>query len=130
MWVGNGHNAALNVVSDGTLTLTSQRRHHRTDRDPQSVLPGVAVAITGTGQNDSGSNHVPYPKGATWLKAFVNYQISKGNLNAFLWTYTPNSGDTSGIIYGDPYEIDSFGVRTDKMEVLQHLWSGTPRPID
>ncbi len=88
-----------------------------------AVIPGEFGSHYG--QND-GSLHVPNPKGVTWLKTFVNYLIEKNNLNGFLWDYVPNSGDTSGIIYGDPYLVNNFGVRTDKMDVMLHLWSGTP----
>jgi len=52
----------------------------------------------------------------TWQNAFVDYLISKGMRNSFYWDYTPNSGDTGGIL------DDSLNVRQDKMALLQKLW--------
>ena len=61
----------------------------------------------------------------TWQDAFVNYLISKGIRNSFYWCYTPNSGDTGGIL------DDSLNVRQDKLTMLKKLWgpqSATPSP--
>jgi len=52
----------------------------------------------------------------TWQNAFVDYLISKGMRNSFYWCYTPNSGDTGGIL------DDNLNVRQDKMALLQKLW--------
>ncbi|WP_161628846.1 Calx-beta domain-containing protein [Solimonas flava] len=51
-----------------------------------------------------------------WQNAFVDYMLSKGMRDSFYWCYTPNSGDTGGIL------DDSLNVRTDKMALLQKLW--------
>ena len=62
-------------------------------------------------------------KDATWQNAFVDYLISKGIRNGFYWSYTPNSGDTGGIL------DDSLDVRQDKLALLKRLWgtsSATP----
>ena len=56
----------------------------------------------------------------TWQNAFVDYLLSKGIHNSFYWCYTPNSGDTGGIL------DDSLNVRTDKMALLQKLWGTAP----
>jgi aryl-phospho-beta-D-glucosidase BglC (GH1 family)/lysophospholipase L1-like esterase len=62
-----------------------------------------------------------------WQNAFVDYLISKGIRNSFYWCYTPNSGDTGGIL------DDSLNVRQDKMALLQKLWgtptAGVPQPV-
>jgi aryl-phospho-beta-D-glucosidase BglC (GH1 family) len=66
------------------------------------------------------------PMDVTWQNAFVDYLISKGVHNSFYWCYTPNSGDTGGIL------DDSLNVRTDKLALLQRLWgvtAGTPVPV-
>ena len=55
-------------------------------------------------------------KDATWQNAFVDYLISKGVRNSFYWCYTPNSGDTGGIL------DDSLKVREDKMGLVRRLW--------
>jgi len=51
-----------------------------------------------------------------WQNAFVDYMISKGMSDSFYWCYTPNSGDTGGIL------DDSLNVRQDKMTLLRRLW--------
>jgi hypothetical protein len=56
----------------------------------------------------------------TWQNAFVNYLISKGVRNSFYWCYTPNSGDTGGVL------DDNLNVRQDKMVLLQKLWGAAP----
>ncbi len=59
----------------------------------------------------------------TWQNAFVDYLLSKGIRNSFYWCYTPNSGDTGGIL------DDNLNVRQDKMALLQRLWGGSfPAP--
>jgi aryl-phospho-beta-D-glucosidase BglC (GH1 family) len=57
-----------------------------------------------------------------WQNAFVDYMISRGIRNSFYWCYTPNSGDTGGIL------DDSLKVREDKMVLLRKLWGGTANP--
>lgn len=52
----------------------------------------------------------------TWQNAFVDYLLSRGVRNSFYWGYTPNSGDTGGIL------DDSLNVRQDKMALLHRLW--------
>lgn len=61
------------------------------------------------------------PRDVTWQNAFVDYMLGKGMRDSFYWCYTPNSGDTGGIL------DDNLQVRTDKMALLQKLWgtSGT-----
>ena len=56
------------------------------------------------------------PMDVAWQNAFVDYLISKGISSSFYWCYTPNSGDTGGIL------DDSLNVRQDKMALLQRLW--------
>ncbi|MBI3188374.1 MAG: cellulase family glycosylhydrolase [Gammaproteobacteria bacterium] len=58
----------------------------------------------------------------TWQNAFVDYLLSKGIRNSFYWCYTPNSGDTGGIL------DDNLNVRQDKMALLQKLWGTTTTP--
>ncbi|MHB8624491.1 MAG: cellulase family glycosylhydrolase [Sulfuricaulis sp.] len=65
----------------------------------------------------------------TWQNTFVNYLIGKGMSNSFYWCYTPNSGDTGGIL------DSNLNVRQDKMALLQKLWgsvttsSTQPAPV-
>ena len=62
-------------------------------------------------------------KDVTWQNAFVDYLISKGMQSGFYWCYTPNSGDTGGIL------DDTLRVRTDKVALLQKLWGASgPAP--
>ncbi len=55
-------------------------------------------------------------KDVTWQDAFVDYLKAKGIGDSFFWCYTPNSGDTGGIL------DDSLTVRQDKLVLLQKLW--------
>lgn len=57
---------------------------------------------------------------AVWQNAFVDYLVAKGMRSSFYWCYTPNSGDTGGIL------DDQLNVRTDKMALLNRLWGGSP----
>ena len=63
----------------------------------------------------------------TWQNAFVDYLISKGMRSSFYWSYTPNSGDTGGIL------DDSLNSRPEKMALMHKLWGSsasgpTPTP--
>jgi len=58
-------------------------------------------------------------KDVVWQNAFVDYLISKNMRNSFYWCYSPNSGDTGGIL------DDSLNVRQDKLALVKKLW-GTP----
>jgi hypothetical protein len=58
------------------------------------------------------------PEDVVWQNAFVDYLLSKGISNSFYWCYTPNSGDTGGIL------DDSLNVQQSKMALLQRLWDG------
>lgn len=55
-------------------------------------------------------------KDKKWQDAFVDYLISKNIRGGFYWCYTPNSGDTGGIL------DDNLRVREDKMKLLRRLW--------
>jgi aryl-phospho-beta-D-glucosidase BglC (GH1 family) len=59
-------------------------------------------------------------KDVLWQNAFVEYLLSKGIRNSFYWCYTPNSGDTGGIL------DDNLNVQQSKMALLQKLWGGVP----
>lgn len=52
----------------------------------------------------------------TWQNALVDYLQAKGIRSSFYWCYTPNSGDTGGIL------DDNLQVRTDKMALLNRHW--------
>jgi endoglucanase len=65
------------------------------------------------GQGTSGAQDI------TWQNAFVDYLLSKGMHDSFYWCYTPNSGDTGGIL------DDQLAVRQDKLALLQRLWGTT-----
>lgn len=56
------------------------------------------------------------PRDVAWQNAFVDYMLAKGMSDSFYWCYSPNSGDTGGIL------DDSLNVRQDKMLLLQRLW--------
>lgn len=51
-----------------------------------------------------------------WQDTFVDYLLGKGINGGFYWCYTPNSGDTGGIL------ADDLSVRQDKMALLHRLW--------
>jgi aryl-phospho-beta-D-glucosidase BglC (GH1 family) len=59
-------------------------------------------------------------KDVTWQNAFVDYMLSSGIRSSFYWCYTPNSGDTGGIL------DDNLVVRQDKMALLARLWGSAP----
>ncbi len=56
-------------------------------------------------------------KDVAWQNALVDYLIAKGIRSSFYWSYTPNSGDTGGIL------DDALNVRQDKMLLLRRLWA-------
>ena len=56
-------------------------------------------------------------KDVAWQSALVDYLIAKGIRSSFYWSYTPNSGDTGGIL------DDSLNVRQDKLLLLRRLWA-------
>lgn len=56
-----------------------------------------------------------------WQNALVDYLVAKGMRSSFYWCYTPNSGDTGGIL------DDNLIVREDKMSLLRRLWGSDPR---
>ncbi|MDP9142843.1 MAG: glycoside hydrolase family 5 protein [Pseudomonadota bacterium] len=55
-----------------------------------------------------------------WQNALVDYLLSKGIRNSFYWCYTPNSGDSGGIL------DDNLNVRQDKMALLRRHWGSAP----
>ncbi len=73
-----------------------------------AIVPGEwggRYGVGGVGQMD-----------VTWQNAFVQYMVGKGMRNSFFWCYTPNSGDTGGIL------DDNLVVRQDKVALLKQLW--------
>src|SRR6185503_3348039 len=58
----------------------------------------------------------------TWQDAFVDYLLTKNIRSSFYWCYTPNSGDTGGILN------DDLSVRQDKMTLLRRHWGAAPPP--
>ena len=56
-------------------------------------------------------------KDVAWQSALVDYLIAKGIRSSFYWSYTPNSGDTGGIL------DDALNVRQDKLLLLRRLWA-------
>jgi aryl-phospho-beta-D-glucosidase BglC (GH1 family) len=73
---------------------------------------GGRYGVGGTGQKDK-----------QWQDAFVDYLISKNMRSSFYWCYTPNSGDTGGIL------ADDLTVREDKMSLLRRLWGSQAPPV-
>lgn len=55
-----------------------------------------------------------------WQNAFVDYLISKGIRSSFYWSYTPNSGDTGGIL------DEALVPRQDKLALLRRHWGAAP----
>lgn len=51
-----------------------------------------------------------------WQDALVDFLQDKGIHSSFYWCYTPNSGDTGGIL------DDDLQVREDKMTLLRRHW--------
>ncbi|MEY2655159.1 MAG: hypothetical protein RLZZ524_2187 [Pseudomonadota bacterium] len=62
-------------------------------------------------------------KDVTWQNALVDYLIARNMRSTFYWCYTPNSGDTGGIL------DDNLAVRTDKMALLRKLWGSAGTPV-
>jgi endoglucanase len=75
-----------------------------------TVVPGEWGGRYGQGSGDQ--------RDVAWQNAFVDYLLSKGIRNSFYWCYTPNSGDTGGIL------DDSLAVHEGKMALLRRLWNG------
>jgi len=53
---------------------------------------------------------------AVWQNALVDYLLSKGISDSYYWCYTPNSGDTGGIL------DNALAVIPGKMALLHRLW--------
>ena len=70
-----------------------------------------------------GGRYAPGSKDLAWQNALVEYLISKGMSSSFYWCYSPNSGDTGGIL------DDKLQVREDKMTLLRRLWAAT-KPVE
>jgi aryl-phospho-beta-D-glucosidase BglC (GH1 family) len=86
-------------------------------RQVHAVVPGEWGGHYGDGLGAGGSKDV------TWQNAFVDYMISRGMRSSFYWSYTPNSGDTGGVL------DNNLQVRPDKMNLLKKLWgSASPSP--
>jgi aryl-phospho-beta-D-glucosidase BglC (GH1 family) len=79
-----------------------------------SQLPVVLGEWGGRYGNGTGGS-----KDVTWQNALVDYLIARNMRSTFYWCYTPNSGDSGGIL------DDNLAVRTDKMALLRKLW-GVP----
>jgi aryl-phospho-beta-D-glucosidase BglC (GH1 family) len=77
-----------------------------------AVVPGEWGGRYGQGNGDY--------RDVRWQNAFVDYLISKGIRNSFYWCYTPNSGDTGGIL------DDTLAVQEGKMALLRKLWGTEP----
>ena len=58
-------------------------------------------------------------KDVQWQNALVQYLLSKGIHSSFYWCYTPNSGDSGGIL------DDNLQVRQDKIDLLKKLWGSS-----
>jgi aryl-phospho-beta-D-glucosidase BglC (GH1 family) len=65
------------------------------------------------GQGPSGARDV------LWQDAFVDYLILRHAAGSFYWCYTPNSGDSGGILDAQ------LRVRADKMALLHRLWDAS-----
>ena len=76
-----------------------------------TVVPGEWGGRYGNGGSGA--------KDVAWQNAFVDYLIRKGIRNSFYWCYTPNSGDTGGIL------DDNLVAQEGKMTLLRRLWGGT-----
>ena len=81
---------------------------------PEDMLAKLREELPGKyGSGTSGALDI------IWQNALVDYLISKNMRSTFYWCYTPNSGDTGGIL------DDNLVVRQDKLTLLKKLW-GTP----
>jgi len=78
------------------------------------VIPGEWGGHYGDGLGAGGAKDV------TWQNAFADYMISKGMRSSFYWSYTPNSGDTGGVL------DNNLQVRPDKMNLLKKSWGAPP----
>jgi aryl-phospho-beta-D-glucosidase BglC (GH1 family) len=83
-------------------------------RNVHAVVPGEWGGHYGDGLGTGGAKDV------TWQNAFVDYMISRGMSSSFYWSYTPNSGDTGGVL------DNNLQVRSDKMNLLKKLWGTAP----
>jgi endoglucanase len=63
------------------------------------------------------------PRDKLWQDALVAYLNTKGIRGGFYWSLNPNSRDTGGLL------LDDWTTwRSDKLALLQRLWSGTGAP--
>jgi endoglucanase len=99
-------NFPANLTADWDTLFGQFRKVH-------AVIPGEWGGHYGDGLGTGGSKDV------TWQNAFVNYLISRGMTSSFYWSYTPNSGDTGGVL------DNNLQVRSDKMSLLKKLWGSS-----
>jgi aryl-phospho-beta-D-glucosidase BglC (GH1 family) len=103
----NASNFPANLAADWEALFGKFRNVH-------AVVPGEWGGHYGSGLGTGGAKDV------TWQNAFVDYMISRGIRSSFYWCYTPNSGDTGGVL------DNNLQVRTDKMNLLKKLWGSAP----
>jgi aryl-phospho-beta-D-glucosidase BglC (GH1 family) len=103
----NAANFPANLAADWDTLFGKFRNVH-------PVIPGEWGGHYGSGLGTGGAKDV------TWQNAFVDYMISRGMRSSFYWCYTPNSGDTGGVL------DNNLQVRSDKMNLLKKLWGSAP----
>jgi len=89
-------------------------------RTVHAVVPGEWGGLYGNGQVSESTKKPSGPEDIAWQNAFVDYMISRGIRSSFYWSYTPNSGDTGGVL------DNNLQVREDKMVMLNRLWAAAP----
>ena len=81
---------------------------------------GYALAI---GEMGGRYGHGGDPRDKVWQDALIDYLIQRDITHLFYWSWNPNSGDTGGIL-----KDDWQSVWQDKLDLLNRLWGGAPRP--
>lgn len=64
------------------------------------------------------------PNEVAWAVRFMKWLLSKGIRDSYFWTWTPNSGDTGGLLLDDCTTVD-----TTKMAILRRYWAGVGRHL-
>jgi endoglucanase len=87
-------------------------RHFGRFAERHAVVLGEFGSTFGLGGN---------PQEVPWFRAFADYLVQRGITNTFFWTWSPNSGDTGGLLRDD-FQTPA----SEKIAVLERIWNTPP----
>lgn len=117
-WGGNIHNMDLSDLSFHDRIRYSIHKYWFSDTEPYEAKWDYSfgdhkpvVSVGEWGYMSEVKSEVE------WAENFVDYLIQNELRDTFFWCWSPNSGDTKGILLDDCTNVDH-----DKMALLRRLW--------